>query len=105
MKIIESRERSTGMGAIRYTAVLLDGQWVRMSEAPGHRYNGRDHGEECYEIDVADDAVTASFYRSNGGNEQVTASNGQVWGSFEAADRWAAGESTPATCPHCGRVL
>ena len=105
MKTIESNERSTGMGATHYTAVLLDGKWVRISDHPTTRYLGRSAGEERYAIDVADDAITATFYRSNSGRETVNASNGLYWESFDEAQYWASGAAKPVTCPHCGRAL
>ena len=106
MKTVTSSERSTGMGARHYTAVLLDGKWLRLSKHPDVVYTGRDNGFENYLIDVADDAITAIFHRSNSGRETVDASNGMQWESFQMAARWAAsGTSAPTTCPHCGREM
>ena len=93
------------MGGDHFAAVLLDGKWVPVSSCPGARYVGRDHGYNLYDIEVADDAVTAQFDRSNRGNEHVEADNGLSWGSFDEAHRWAAGEHAPATCPRCGRLM
>jgi len=109
MKTVKSSERSTGMGAIHFTAILGRdnlgrGKWIRISEHPQARYMGRDRGYEEYEVDVADDAVSAQFDRSNRGNEYVSASNGLSWRSFAEARRWAAGSSAPV-CPHCGRPM
>ena len=105
MKTIESKEQDTGMGATYFTAVLLNGKWVRVSLMKDIRRLGEDCGWHIYEVDIADDAITARFDRSNGGNECVEASNGLIWRSFVAADRWASGESAPTTCPHCGRPM
>lgn len=105
MKTVHSAERFTGMGAARYEAVLFGDLWIQVSGLSRARYLGREHGEEHYEIDVANTAITAHFYCSNSGRERVTASNGMEWKSFEEADRWASGETTPNTCPHCGRPL
>ena len=88
---VESRERSTGMGATRYAAVAVDGKWVRLSNVEGARYHGRINGEHVYSLDVPDDAVSASFYRSNSGREEVTIFDGKsshsVY-SFEDANWW-----------------
>lgn len=97
MKTVKSRERSTGMGATRFEAILMDGRWTAISQVPNARYEGRAHGEEFYEIDVADDAISAHFYRSNSGRERVSASNGLEWKSFESADRWASAKKVPST--------
>jgi len=105
MKTVWSEERQTGMGATRYHAVLLDKRWIRVSDCEDARYEGREYGVETWEIDVADDAVTASFYRSNSGRERIEASNGLEWKSFEAAERWASGATAPTTCPCCGREM
>ena len=105
MKTVVSEERGTGTGATRYTAVLLDGSWWRVSMHPTTRYLGKSQGFHIYELAVADDAITARFYRSNSGNESVFADNGMEWGSFAEARRWAAGWTAPKTCPHCGRSM
>ena len=105
MKTVHSSERSTGMGANHFAAVLLNGEWRRVSDHPNARYLGRNQGYEDYEVDVADDAITAQFDRSNRGNESVAADNGMSWRSFEEAGRWARCESAPAVCPHCGRPM
>jgi len=105
MKTVRSEECSTGMGGTHLAAVLCDGEWLRVSNHPTVQYMGRESGYECYEVDVADDAITAQFDRSNRGNEYVDASNGMSWRSFNEADRWASGESTSETCPHCGRAM
>lgn len=105
MKTVTSEERSTGMGAICFEAVLAGSEWMKVSDMPDARYEGRNHGYESYEVDVANDAITAYFYRSNSGKMSVRASNGKAWGSFGAADRWATGDSAPTTCPHCGQEM
>lgn len=104
MKTVTSEERSTGMGATRFTAVLLDGKFVRVSDMPDSRYEGRQAGIENYEVDIADNAVCADFYRSNRGNETVEADSGESFRSFDAAHRWAAPDATPTTCETCGRA-
>lgn len=104
MKTVISEERSTGMGATRFTAILLDGKFVRISDMPDSRYEGRQAGVEIYEADVADDAVYAEFYRSNRGNETVEITGGESFRSFDAARRWAASENTQAMCECCGRA-
>jgi hypothetical protein len=103
MKTVTSEERSTGRGATCFVAVLLNGKFVRVSDMKGARYEGRQGGVENYEVDVADDAVVASFYRSNRGNEEVVTED-KEWQSFEAAHRWAAAKNTPNTCECCGRM-
>lgn len=105
MKVIESLERTTGMGAVHYTAVLLDGKWVRISEHPEAKYLGRQNGFSRFLLYVSDDAVTAKFYRSNRGNEHVVTSNGKEWNSFWEAEEWASSEDIPKTCPTCGRRM
>lgn len=105
MKTVTSKERSTGMGATRFTAILIDGKFVRVSDMPDSRYNGRQAGVENFEVNVADDAIVAEFYRSNRGNETVDIVDGESFRSFDAATRWAAAESTPVTCESCGRAL
>lgn len=92
MKEIVGGERSTGRGAVQYTAVLLAGEWVSLSAHPAARFHGHQQGEDVYGVELPDDAVTAEFYRSNSGNEQVTTSQGQHFGSFAEAWRWAAEE-------------
>ena len=105
MKTIVSEERDTDMGGTHFTAVLLNGKWERVSLMKGIRRLGKDCGWYAYAVDVADDVISARFDRSNSGNELVYASNGMTWRSFEAADRWASGESAPTTCLHCGRPM
>jgi len=106
MKVVTSCERSTGRGARHYTAVLLDGKWVKVSNHPEVVRAGREDDFQNYMLDVADDAITADFYRSNSGIESVDASNGMQWDSFALAKRWAAsGTGAPTTCPHCGREM
>lgn len=104
MKTVMSSERSTGMGATRFAAVLLDGKFVRISDMPDSRYEGRQAGVENFEVDVADDAICADFYRSNRSNETVEVDNGESFYSFDAARRWAASSAIPATCECCGRA-
>lgn len=104
MKTIKSEERSTGMGATRFAAVLLNGKFVRVSDMKESRYEGRQAGVEIYEVDVADDAVYAEFYRSNRGNETVEITGGETFLSFDTARRWAASGAIPTTCECCGRV-
>ncbi len=93
---VESRERSTGMGATRYAAVAVDGKWLRVSRLEGARYHGRVTGEEVYSIHVPDATARASFYRSNSGRQEVTIWEGLgvespvVAHSFEDADWWLA---------------
>lgn len=103
MKTVTSEERSTGMGATRFTAILLNGKFIRISDMPKSRYEGRQAGVENYEVDIADDAVVAEFHRSNKGNETVEIIDGESFRSFDAARRWAASAATPATCECCGR--
>jgi len=106
MKKVESAERSTGRGATKFTAILLGGEWVQVSRHPGVRHHGRADGVENFSVEVADDAITARFYRSNGGNESVTISTGEEFQSFEDAREWASDRNeTTKTCPHCGRVM
>ena len=105
MKTVTSKERSTGRGATKFTAILADHRWVPISDMPGVRYMGREAGVEFYEVDVADDALTAKFYRSNSGNENVETSNGKHWSSFSQADHYASGDAHSSTCPHCGRDM
>ena len=89
MKKLKSFERSTGMGATRYTAILKEGKWVKVSRCPGAQYHGRVRGVKEFSIEVADNAISAQFYRSNSGKEHIRASNGMEWNSFEDAHRWA----------------
>src|SRR3990167_6526893 len=90
--IIKSSERSTGMGASSFTAVLVDGKWVAVSDAPDCHSLGRNHGWDEYEIDVPSGTAWARFYRSNSGKEevQVTTPDGVIeFKSFSEARRWA----------------
>ncbi len=64
------------MGATHFAAVLCNGEWIQVSNHPRSKHLGRDRGWENYKLDVADDAITAQFNRSNSGNEHVEASNG-----------------------------
>lgn len=108
MRTIESSERSTGMGATRYTAVALDGKWTRVSRAPGVRAHGRRDGEERFSVEVPDATRVASFYRSNSGREDVAVLDGPRFESFEDADAWLAQQAGHAkaagACPTCGRA-
>jgi hypothetical protein len=90
MKVV-SEERSTGRGAIRFSAILLAGEFVRVSEIQECVYLGRESGVEKYEIEVPEGTVTADFYRSNSGKEDVWVSTGESFQSFEAAQKWARG--------------
>ena len=105
MKVVISKEWGGGKWAKRYTAVLLDGSWWRVSRMPNARRLGWRYGAAKYAVDVADDAIIALFSRSRGGDESVVASNGMEWDSFAEAHRWAAGRTAPKTCPHCGRPM
>ena len=109
---VESQERSAGMGAVRYTAILFKNEWVRVSRYDDAQYHGRINGEEHYSVEVADSTITADFYRSNSGNEYVTVREGDrehSFRSFDDAHRWADAQvlrpDTVKTCPHCGGVL
>src|SRR3990172_3937568 len=102
---IKSEERDTGMGASHSTRVLIGGEFVKVSATPGARYIGREAGYTIYEVEMADDAISAEFPRSNSGKEEVAASNGMRWTSFSEAQVWATGKSTPSVCPCCGRLL
>ena len=102
---IRSEERTTGMGADHSTRVLIGGEFVKVSAIPGARYSGREAGYTIYEVEMADDAISAEFHRSNSGKEEVAASNGMRWTSFSEAQVWATGKSTPSVCPCCGRLL
>ena len=108
-KTVWSAERSTGRGATTYEAILVDGEWVRVSDYPGRTYLGRDHGWEDYEAIVPASAHTAHFYRSNSGKEQVTIEEGPSFRSFEAARKWGhqiAGRARRQhKCPTCGREM
>jgi len=92
MKII-SNERSTGMGATRFTAVLRNGKWVSVSGHPDACYHGRENGVHKYSVDVPECPV-AKFYRSNSGKESVSISDPEAgnldFASFEDAHRWGA---------------
>lgn len=90
------------MGATRFAAVLLNGKFVRVSDMPKSRYEGREAGAENYKVEVADDAIIAEFYRSNKGNETVEITGGESFCSFDAARRWGASDAMPATCECCG---
>ncbi len=93
-KKIVSEERYTGMGAARFTAILQDGEWVRVSDCPGAIWLGRRAGVNRYEIDVSDTTRTADFYRSNSGRELVTLDDGTEYESFDVAKRWAKYQAT-----------
>lgn len=82
----ESLERTTGMGATRYTAVAQCGEWVRVSDMPDARNHGRSHGVQHYSVEVSDGQLIADFYRSNSGKESVTLSDGRTFQSFEDAE-------------------
>lgn len=109
MKTIHSAERTTGMGATRYSAVLVDGNWIKVSDYPGRLYLGRDRGEENYKAQVPDNATTARFYRSNSGKEEVDVDDGPTLYSFQAADRWGLEQANKLQeqhcCPTCGQSL
>jgi hypothetical protein len=89
-KTVVSEERSTGMGATRFTAVLVDGKWHKVSSVKNARHLGRSNGVEKYAVEVANATITAYFYRSNSGIETVTASDGRQWESFSEASCAAA---------------
>ena len=106
MKTVKSR--STDMGATRYTAILIDRTWHRVSHLPNCHYLGKCDGVSEYAVEVADDTVVAHFYRNNQGLETVTVEGrwGLAWASFAEAHRWALGGYEPkTTCPHCGREM
>ena len=92
MKII-SEERSTGMGATRFSAVLEDGKFVKVSKLDNARYLGRNAGVEEFEVEVPDGAIWGKFYRSNSGKEEVEIFAGeapvQEFWAFDEAHRWA----------------
>ena len=90
---VNSEERSTGMGATRYTAVLKEDKFVAVSNMPGSVCRGRLNGVYRYYVDVPDNAIWASFYRSNRGNEHVTVCTGQEFDSFSDAREWAIKEN------------
>jgi hypothetical protein len=86
---VTSEERATGMGATRFTAVLIDKKFVRVSDLKNVRYHGKNCGIYSYSVEVPDDTITAYFYRSNRGNEYVKVSTGQEFFSFEDAREFA----------------
>ena len=108
MKTVESSERSTGMGATRFTAVAIDGAWTPVSRAPSVRSHGRSNGVEMFSVEVPDTTRVAPFYRSKSGREEVTILDGPAFGSFEDADVWLAQQAGHAkaagVCPTCGRT-
>ena len=95
---VESHERSTGMGAVRYTAILTNGEWLRVSCHKDAQYHGRTDGIENYSVEIPDGTVSAHFCRTNSGNEYVSIYDGSdpepSFNSFEDADRWASSQST-----------
>ena len=105
MKKVRSEERTTGMGASHSTCVLIGGEFVKVSAIPGARYVDREAGYTIYEVEIADDAISAEFHRSNSGKEEVAASNGMRWTSFSEAQVWATGKSMSSVCPCYGRPL
>lgn len=90
---VESYERTTGMGATEFTAVLMGGEWVRVSSLPEARSLGRSQGAYGYAVEVPEGTPTGRFYRSNSGKERVEVSpSGEVFTSFDAANDWAAAQ-------------
>jgi len=100
--IIASRERTTGRGATKFTAILNDFQFVPLSRIPSVAYHGRDNGEDVYSLDVKYADVYAEFYRSNSGHESVEIKGftESIWAgydvpapvglmSFNEAEKWA----------------
>jgi len=105
MKVVSS-ERTTGMGAAHYTAVLMKddlfldkpqggGVWVRVSEVPGALFLGRGRGYNEYEATVPEGTVVGYFSRSNSGKASVEIEGIDTLGSFESANAWADGSWTP----------
>lgn len=106
MKEVTSNERSTGMGATRFTAILTPDGFTPVSEILGARYLGRSSGVHSYIAEVPDDAIVARFYRSNSSKESVSIEGGPTFASFSEADRWADEQLGKAKndniCPFCG---
>ena len=115
MRKIISYERSTEMGATKYTAVLVDSAFIPVSAYAGAVYLNRHSGVKTYEAGIPDNAVTADFYRSNSGREEVTIYSNDSLGekktfeSFQEADKWAKEYSSAQReknfCPTCGKEL
>ena len=92
MRTVISEERTTGKGAKHYSAILVDGTWVALSQIDDALYLGRRDGFERYQLEVVDGTFTGKFYRSNSGREEVTATNGTMVVTFESfahAKAWA----------------
>lgn len=87
MKEVYSDERSTGMGATRYTGIWNGEKFVRVSDMPGAEYVGRTRGVETYRCYVNDFDIVAHFYRSNRGNESVEVEGFGEYSSFSEANR------------------
>jgi hypothetical protein len=90
---VSGGERSTGRGAVQYTAVLTRDGWVRLSCFEDAVYTGKGGGAQReYELEVDEDCIFAHFYRSNKGNESVYAyfrGKKKEFASFDAADDFA----------------
>lgn len=110
MKIV-SQERSTGMGAERYTAILTPIGWLKVSELENAVLENRVRGVRIYTVLVPRSTVYANFYRSNRGNEEVTifADGKFTFRSFALAALWARQRnneySHSEVCPYCHRAL
>lgn len=89
-KKVESWERSTGMGATHFAAVLVAGKFETVSRMAGVISLGRRNGENGYRVTVDDVAVVAHFHRSNSGKEHVRVEGGPEFESFDLADEYAA---------------
>lgn len=77
------------MGAVQFTAVLIKGKFIRVSDLPEVRMKGTSRGYTTYEVTIPSRTITAKFFRSNRGNEYVYC-GGERFGSFAAAQEWAA---------------
>jgi hypothetical protein len=87
--VIISKERTTGRGAVHYTAVPIGDTWIPLSKVSGRIYDGRIEGFETYSLTVPNSQIYAKFYRSNYGREEVQVFVGDridvVYHSFERA--------------------
>lgn len=90
-KVVYSEERTTGMGATRFTAVAVDGQWIKVSDLPNAVYCGRNNGVHEYKVTIDNSVIVAYFYRSNSGREEVAIQGVEEnLRSFQLANEWLA---------------
>ena len=107
---ITSQERSTGMGAETFSAILEDGKWLRVSRHPRAKYLVRETGYQNYEVEMPEQCISARFYCSNSGRETVEVKKGEThiiqFRSWEAADEWAAAQAvvTVIVTRHAGLI-